>query len=271
MLLEPAPGKRVVYGQLPGITAGGNPAWDLAQWSSRRPLTDNKTHLSDSSVQYANAAKEVTIGVAGTEQSDLTLAVMGSTEYGARARKKSEPWVHLLVEQSFSQPPSIAELRELALRIDVRLLRSELHRTDDYTTVLHAAQFQLFLTVQNRNRDSAGFGKFLWFGVPFYDDRYRHPPGHVAQDTAGSEMFIYTPPAKDFFDGSAHDMGWIGVEQDLVPLIRAALAAAWHRGYLTESRKLGDYRITSVNLGWEVPGILDVAMQVRNLRLVARA
>jgi hypothetical protein len=144
-----------------------------------------------------------------------------------------------------------------------------LHRTDDYTRDLHAAQFQLFLTVQNRNRESAGFGKFLWFGVPFYDDRYRTPPGHVAQDTAGSDMFIYTPPAGEFFDGSAHDMGWVRVERDLVPLFQQALDTAWQQGFLAESHRPADYRITSINLGWEVPGIFDVGMRVRNLSLRA--
>jgi len=267
ILLEPSPGKRVVYGRLPGPAEGGRPVWDLAQWSSQHRLVNESVRLPDGSLRYANSAKEVIIGATG---SNLTLVVNGSAEYGSRARKKGEPWVHLLVEQSSSRQPSIAELRELVLKIDVRLLRSELRRTDDYTPDLHAAQFQLFLTVQNRNSDSAGFGKFLWFGVPFYDDRYRDPPGHVAQDTAGSDMFIYTPPAAEFFKGSAHDKGWIRVDKDLVPLIKQALQATWQQGHLTESRELADYRITTVNLGWEVPGILDVGMQMRNLSFLAQ-
>ncbi len=36
-LLEPTPGKRVVYGELVGPQPG-KPAWDLAQWSSRSAL-----------------------------------------------------------------------------------------------------------------------------------------------------------------------------------------------------------------------------------------
>ena len=53
-------------------------------------------------------------------------------------------------------------------------------------------------------------------------------------------------------------------------MIREALETAWARGFLTESRALADYRITSLNLGWEVPGIFDVAMQVRGLSLKVR-
>ncbi len=268
-LLDPTPGKRVVQGELRGTAEGAKPVWDLVQWSSRHPALGSQVRLSDGSLRYANPAKEVIIGPAGGDRSDLTLCVNGSAEYGSRARRQGEPWAHLLVEQSISRSPTVAELRQLVLRIEVRLLRSQLHRTDDYTPDLHAAQFQLFLTVQDRNRGSTGYGKFLWFGVPFYDDRYRDPPGHVARDTAGSDMFIYTAPSGEFFAGSAHDRGWIRVDQDLVPLIRKGLESAWQRSYLSESRELADYRITSVNLGWEVPGILDVGMETRGLSLRA--
>ena len=259
----------MVQRELRGTAEGAKPAWDLAQWSSRHSVLKEPVRLSDGSLRYANPAKEVVIGAAGGDRRNLTLCVKGSAEYGSRARRQGEPWVHLLVEQSISRQPSIAELQRLVLRIEVRLLHSQLHRTHDYTPDLHAAQFQLFLTVQNRNRDSTGFCKFLWFGVPFYDDRYRDPPGHVAQDTAGSDMFIYAPPAREFFAGSTHDRGWIRIDQDLVPLIRKALPSAWQAGYLRESRELADYRITSVNLGWEVPGVFDVGMQTRGLSLRA--
>jgi len=124
-------------------------------------VLEQPVRLSDGSLQYANPAKEVVIGAAESNRRDLTLGVNGSAEYGSRAMRQGEPWVHLLVEQSISRPPTVAELRQLVLRIEVRLLRSQLHRTDDYTPDLHAAQFQLFLTVQNRNRDSTSFGKFL--------------------------------------------------------------------------------------------------------------
>ena len=56
-------------------------------------------------------------------------------------------------------------------------------------------------------------------------------------------------------------------DTDLVPLLRESLESAWSKGFLTESRVLADYRITSINLGWEVPGCFDVAMQVRGLSL----
>ena len=83
-------------------------------------------------------------------------------------------------------------------------------------------------------------------------------------------MFIFTPAGSIFTSASAHDGGWLTVDKDILPLMREALETAWARGFLTESRALADYRITGLNLGWEVPGIFDVEMQVRDLSLKVR-
>ena len=108
----------------------------------------------------------------------------------------------------------------------------------------------------------------LWFGIPLYDDRHRVPMEHKTQDTAGSEMFIFTPAGSVYTAASAHDGGWVRVDRDLLPLLRESLEAAWAKGFLTKSRDPGDYRVTGMNLGWEVPGILNVALQVGDLSLV---
>lgn len=270
-LLAPKPGQREVTGALSGAGSDAPPIWDLAQWSSRFPLTPAAPGTpAPGARRWANDAKAVTVGAPESALADLALAVNGSVEYGTRARKSDEPWVHLLVEQSFAGPPSLAGLKSARLRLEARLLRADFHRTPDYSPGLHAAQFQLFLTVQNRNRESAGYGKYLWFGVPLYDDRSRIPPAHKAKDTAGSSMFIYTPAGEVFTQHSAHDRQWIRVDKELRPLLVEALESAWERGFLRESRDLGDYRVTGMNLGWEVPGIFDVEMQTRGLSLQTR-
>lgn len=268
LLLDPQPGQRVVRGDLPGTPVGAKPVWDLAQWSSRFPLSAAApAHPTTDTRRWSNAAKAVTLGEPGTPAADLALAVNAIVEYGAKARTGSEPWVHLLVQQEFEAPPALGELTSARLRIDARLTRSTLFQTDDYSPDRHAAQFQLFFTIQNRNRESPGYGKFLWFGIPLYDDRSRFPKEHKQQDTAGSEMFIYTPGGEVFSERSAHEREWIHVDKNLLPRFREALEAAWQRGFLTASRELRDYQVTGMNLGWEVPGLFDVEMQVRHLSL----
>jgi hypothetical protein len=210
-------------------------------------------------------------GEAGTAEADLTLGVNASVEYDGRARKSGELWVHLLVEQNFAEPPSLAELSSARLRLAAKLSRSEFHRTADYSPGLHAAQFQMFLMVQNRNRQSRGFGQLVWFGIPLYDDRSRFPKEHKTQDTGGTSMFIFTPAGSVYTERSAHDREWIRLDKELMPLFHDALETAWQSGFLTESRALDDYRVTGMNLGWEVPGLFDVEMQVRDLSLEVRA
>jgi hypothetical protein len=267
-LIEPKPGSRVVYGRLAGASGDTEPAWDLDQWFSRHPLDAAAPAMPKPGVRrWANAAKSVILGQPGSAEADLSLAVNASVEYDGRARQSGEPWVHLLVEQSFAEPPALASLTSARLRLQARLIRSKLHRTDDYSAGLHAAQFQMFLMLQNRNKQSPGFGKLLWFGVPLYDDRSRFAKEHKAQDTGGTAMFIFTPGGEVFSTKSAHDGEWINVDKELRPLFVEALETAWQRGFLRESRDLADYRITGMNLGWEVPGLFDVEMQVRDLSL----
>jgi len=267
-LIEPKPGRRVVYGRLAGVAQNADPAWDLDQWSSRFPLAAEPPAIPRPGVRHwSNTGKTVTCSEPGTTEADLCLAVNGGVEYEHRARKPGEPWVHLLVEQRFADPPSLAGIASARLRLQARLLRSDFHRTDDYSPGLHAAQFQMFLMLQNRNRESPGFGKLVWFGIPLYDDRSRFPKEHKAQDTGGTAMFIFTPAGEVFADRSAHDGDWIRVDKELRPLLLEALETAWQRGFLRESRDLTDYRVTGMNLGWEVPGLFEVEMRVRDLSL----
>jgi hypothetical protein len=267
ILLDPIPGKKVPYGELRPADNREKPVWQLSQWSSKHPLAAGTNgQFASGTLRWANSAKTVTLGQNGNAGADLSLGVNAGVEYGPRARRQGEPWVHLLVEQQFEQPPSLAGLSEARLRIEARLLRSKLVKTDDYAPGLHAAQFQIFFTLQNFNPASPGYRRYLWFGVPIYDDRHRVPAAHKSQDT-GTEMFIFTPGGEVFTAQSAHDRQWIAIDQDLLPLMREALATAWQRGFLTESKTLADYRIGGMNMGWEVPGLFDVELQVRNLSL----
>jgi len=269
-VLQPQPGKRVPYGVLHGHESSLAPVWDLEQWSSRHPLAIAAPEsVADGSLRYSNVAKTVMLGAAGSDQGDLGLAVRASVEYGARARTSGEPWVHLLVEQRIANPPSLAELSAARLHLEARLNASERRAMPAYSPGLHAAQFQIFFSVQNLNRQSPGYGKYLWFGIPIYDDRHRVAPSHKAQDTGGTSMFIYTPSGDVFTAQSAHDREWLTIDKDLLPLMREGLEYAWRHNFLKGSQALADYRIAGMNVGWEVPGIFDVDLAIRRLSLKA--
>lgn len=269
-LLEPKPGQRVVYGRMEGLRprTRHEPVWDLAQWSSRCPLQPQSARRrDDGAIELANEAKSVVIGQPKSEAADLTLGVNASVEYGNKARRKEDPWVHLLVQQTLPRPPSVERLSSVSFQVAARLRKSRQVKTDDYSPDVHAAQMQMFLSIQNRNARSAGHGEYLWFGLPFYDNRHRMPPAYKAQDFGDTKMFIYTCAAEDLTKESTHDGGWVTMEKDLLPLIHEGMDTAWSRGFLDGSKQLADYAIAGVFLGWEVPGIFDVEMQLRDLSL----
>jgi hypothetical protein len=187
-------------------------------------------------------------------------------EYVAHARRANEPWVHLLIQQSFTNPPAMDQLGRAQLHLEARLMHARKISTPDYTPNLHAAQFLMYFTVQNMNRKSTGYGRLLWFGVPIYDDRSRFARGHEAKDP-GTGMFIYSLPGETFARRSTHDGGWVVFDLDLLPLMKQGLETAWRNNFLTESKDIADYRLSGMNLGWEVPGTFDVTAAVRKLSL----
>lgn len=272
-LWDPKPGKHVKYGELPGVAGSGRPTWGLAQWSSRERLEPNPPRTTaEGGRVYANSAKTVTFGPPGAEGVDLALGVFGGFEYADHPRRGGEPWAHLLVEQEFQDPPALNELTSAHLHIEARLKSFRKFDVEGYSPGLHAAQNQIFFTLSNVNPNSPGRGKLLWFGVPLFDDRERSPKGHQAQDTAVTPdqgMFIYTIPAAELTSKSLHDGEWVTIDKDLLPCMLAGMEAAWRAGFLVESRSLADYRVTGMNMGWEVPGVFDVEIEYRGLSLKA--
>ena len=267
-LLAPEPGKRVVYGELPGL-ASAKPVWDLAQWSSRFPLQSTNYFASPQSLRYTNSAKSVMVSKPGSPVAELSLAVNAGTEYLRIRKSTDDPWVHLLVQQDFENPPALGELTACNFNIEAQLKRSKLVNTNDYSPSLHAAQYLVYLTVANRNPKAPGYGECFWFGIPLYDNRHAVVPAYEAQDFGETKLFIFTPSSEQFAQKSVHDGEWVTFEKDLLPLLRQGLGQAHAKGFIKGSQNLSDFRPLGIFIGWEVPGAFDVDLQIRNLSLKA--
>ncbi len=265
-LMEPAPGKQVPYGTLLGFSAGASPLWKLAQWNSQFPLDPTTAIRRENQVICENRAKSVVID---GETSTLLLAANSGAEYGAKAREKSDPWIHLLAEQRFWNAPFLSELKSLRFHVEAKLVRCTNLHQGDYDPRRHAAQFQIFFTLQNRNRQSIGYGDYLWFGVPLYDNRSAFSKQHKAREFLGAGKYIYTLGGEKFLDHSLHEGTWGRVDRDLRPLMIEALTEAWAGGYLSDSKDIADYALGGMNMGWELPGTFDAAMEVRALSMQA--
>lgn len=247
--------------------------WRLCQWATRHSLaTARCVRDADGSLSYENETKRVRVCQADGESRGLTLEIRGSAEYGTRARKQGESWPHLLIEQDAVRLRSLDELDEVRLRIRVRLLHSKSGMpAAEYDPGLHAAQFQMFFIVSNIRPESSDRGNYFWFGVPFYDSRHDIPPAFMAADAGKKDAtgkFIYTVAGAALGEASLKTGQWVGLDVDLLPHIVKGLQEATKRGYL-QSSDPHDYAVANMNLGGEIPGTFDAAVQVQDLEISA--
>jgi hypothetical protein len=249
------------------------PVWRLCQWATQYSLaTAPCVRDADGALSYENRAKRVVVGRSDSARRGLTLEVRGSAEYGSRARKQGESWPHLLVEQDALRLHALDELSGVRLRIRVRLLHSRSGMSAaEYDPGLHAAQFQMFFIVKNIGPASGDRGNYFWFGVPFYDSRHDIPPAYQAADAGKKDAtgkFIYTVAGQALGETSLKTGQWLALDVDLLPHIVKGLREAVTSGYLKSSDPR-DYAVANMNLGWEIPGTFDVAVQVQDLEISA--
>lgn len=266
-LNSPQPGKKVKVGVFKDGSSPVSPEWELAQWSSKYCISTAKPErLASGALSLSSDAKKITFFPQGNGDFDLLLAVNTEPEYGGRPRQKGEPWTHLLAEQRFKINPKIQDLEKVRFKISVKLVKAENKMGDDFQPNLHTAHFLFYLTVQNLNRKSSGYGDFLWFGVPLYDYRDEMISLYASPDL-GTGKFIYSLPTEYFTDKSTHSKQWVTFEKDILPEIYKALELAWERGFLKDSRELSDYYLGGMNLGWEMPGTFDVGIMVKDFSI----
>ena len=265
-----------VIGPLQFTTANGTPIWGLAEWWSQQTIYGTTPSvLPSGAYQWSNAYKRATLGPTGTGDSDVILYVDSIAEYGGVFRTSGQNWPHLLVEQKISSPgggaasyaPWIADMDALLFNVEARLNSAYNYYGSGYNSNLHAAEFVIYFTVQYLKTGQTGYGDYLWFGLKLYDDRHAKPGLYQNWD-GGTSKYIYNI-GLPFTDTGMAVGTWKTVSGDLLPYIVSAFNAARSAGALPYSGNLADYKIGGMNMGWEVPGLSRVEMQVRNFSLVA--
>jgi hypothetical protein len=251
------------------------PVWRLCQWATKYSLASASCLRGEEGFVYENEAKRVVVCNVDSQNkglNGLTLEIRGSAEYGTRARKAGEPWPHLLVEQDAVQMCALDALDAIRFRVRARLLHCKSGMSaSEYDPGLHAAQFQMFFIIKNIRPGSADQGGYYWFGVPFFDNRHDVPPAFMATDGGKKDAtgkFIYTLGGGTLGEASLKSGQWVAMDADLLPHILKGLREAANRGYFKNSNP-HDYAVANMNMGWEIPGTFDAAVQVRDLEISA--
>ena len=261
-----------VYAVWQGVDSKADAAWSVAQWGLYRNTLQADTPREEVPGGYrcGNAAADITVCADG--EYDIRLALRGSVEY-EHARRSNELWPHLLLGQNVTEGQALSfdELSALRFRCRFRLEQCvDCMAPGEYTPSLHGVQVHQFFTV-----GKPGSGDFMWFGIPFFEQR--EPglyPGYACIDGAGGEIegfsgkLIRTCPQAWFTDRSAHSGEWLEYDIDLLPCLREAYDLAQSRGLL-KGTAWSDLRITSTNIGYDLFGTFDCAVQLGDMYLTA--
>ena len=266
-IAAPTPGRKEATGLIKPRSVAGQSAWVLCQWNSKYDLSGAaREDLDGQTVRYANQAKAVIVS-AGNTYNDLVLALDSRPEFSGTVRRPNQPWPHLLVEQDDVPLHLFRDVDKIAFSLQALLLKNEQTLLAGHDRGLHSAQFLLTFIVQDRNPNSPGCGDLIWFNVPMYNEHDKFCALYAARDTADpSAKFIFAPASTNFSGQTLHDGQWATFAQaNLLPLFHQAFNRARAEGYLKNSPDFGDFAITSVIIGWEVTGINNVSMRIKNL------
>lgn len=258
-----------------------SPTWTIAQWSSQYDIMEKNGYtLSSSDYGLVNTitsngkgtgdnfvpAKKITLD---SKTGEVYLECNTSVEYES-PRNGSDPWVHLLLSQDFDNNlVNVSELESLVLEADYEINYCENHTGSAYDTNKHAAQLVWYITIQNRNPSSPGFGKYIWFGVPLFDNR---SAGMVCDmyraHDAGTDTLIYSLASADVFQGKK--IPKVGVRTtarvDIINIVKDVYEYSQANGYLSNT-KFEDLCIGGTNFGYEVPGTFDIGSTIHAINV----
>lgn len=267
-----------------------DPAWRIAQWANyvNYFLEKDKTVTeTGGEVRYAanwtepeekdgwltisNLTSTVSVN---PDTGSFSLFCDSSREYGvtpsyAQAPKMHNPrqafedWPHLLLEQYIPAGTSLGDWEAVWFDIAFTVKKAE-NLTPNYNPGLHTAQFSWIFTMTCDNRSKPSHGKGYWFTLPLYDYRYKVIKASFMED-GGKES-----ATGDMMYGLSNEVAVPGgieagrhytVSVDLYPHLLASFERMRQEGYYADCT-LSDMRISTTNIGWELPGTFDAGVEV---------
>ena len=229
-------------------------AWELTQWASRESLAEvcNAEKTEDGTYIYSNTYKEVAVN---PKKGTILLRVNGGLEYDFKPRTTETSWVHLLIEQT-PVKYLYRDVKSLTAYVDFSVdeIKNYLGESE-YNTSVHAAQLVWYFRLRNQK------GEQIWFGIPLYDNREEergYAGGEVFSYDKGTQSAIYSMD-KVFYLGE--EGAKVGERYQCVIPLNSALEFCVEQstasGAFSEGTTADDCYLTSMNMGWEVPGTFD--------------
>ncbi len=278
-----------VFGKLTYDDDTVTPSWSLGQWycgyynSAVEKPKDNDEYNPAYNILNATKTFNANLGLYTWSDASKVLRVNpaegtlyarleGTKEYNA-PRVDGGPWPHLLMEYGCQSGYRLDDLYSLTLNFDYTLKMFKGDMGSGLNTDIHCAQFPFYCVIQNRNRESAGYGQYVWFGACMFDNRQDFTMT-FAQADVGSEdklatnSFIYQVGQRAYLSAPVKVDEKIEIKWDMLPYMRAAYQTARERGFLGDT-EWEDLYATSGNFGWEITGTYDAAIQIDKFEIMA--
>lgn len=251
----------------------GEPLWLGAQHGDIYGLNDiynkttsNKPTYENGYYTFEDTSKKLSVN---PDVGALYLELNTSKEY-TRPRRDKEQWCHILIEQGFNEAVHVSEAEKITLTADLEMKKLINYMSDsEYNEGLHTIQYVMYLVIKSEAALDAG--DFFWFGITFYDYRYRDTgwpeKGMVDAGGAGAtSKFIYHMPGIELLPNGLPLNEKQEVNIDLKSYIGDALVMATSMGKFTHST-INDLTFQSMNLGFEIPGTFDCGIELSNFGL----
>jgi len=235
------------------------PVWRVAQWHSKGLL--DRVQIDEETIKLTDDYKSLTLN---RKTGAVNLTVDTSKEYPEPRTSGSQPWVHLLLEQSpFPKPVQVSEAAAIWVEVEFELTENKAFGPQD--PGLHAAQLSWFLYLKNTNRQSHGFRDFVWFGVSMFDSRHDFIPDYASQDFAmPNGSFIYTLGSKRYLDKPVEVGKRQTIRVNILDNIREGIETAHKHSFITNTT-IDDVVLDGTNIGWEIPGTYNVGVTLHKL------
>ena len=243
-----------------------SPSWQLQQIGCINDLNDVYNPMTGTMPEYEapyykfeGASNYVHVDPSAGE---IVLGLNASKDYDAP--RQTGDWCHLLLQNVLTNSVKVSELSSLKFTIDLQLQVENKMSEQEYNPSIHTAQFLAYFIVQSNATLDAG--DYFWFGVPFYDYRYPSIDESVMID-GRSQMPIYQMSNRAIDPDGVQAGKEYQIELDLIDLFSDALLACQSQEDRFLNSTIQDFSITSMNIGWELPGTFDVSAKFSNFSL----
>lgn len=251
------------------------PSWSLYQWSSKYDLSMGTQSSANSVYTIADTAKSLSWD---SNTNAITLELNASKEYGTTDRIDGQAWPHLLLQQNYSGASLVrlADQSSLRMKMDYTVTKCEDKMNGTVNENLHCVQFVWYVTLQNRNANSADKNQYMWFGIMLFDNRKVGVSvgAYNAADTGkvdATDQMIYQPATQDWApNGVSPAVGDnVSVDFNILPVAKAAFEQVKAQGKVFQNTTWEDLYIGSTNFGFEAQGTYDIAVTINQVGLIA--